>query len=397
MRKKRIFVIVTTFLLVFSSLNPTSFVQGTSSEDWKFSAFGSNTSAEKNPPPIINDDGSVTMGVSGGKIASSKEGLSFQYKKVSADENFELKTTAHADAYSPESQRSFGLMVRNGIGENGDSSKSSADYVAVGALDDAVRGFYNQGGLKKLGVFPDITPPATGEAYELSIRKSGNTFMVTSNGESETVSLPEELDGDLYVGYYVARYGTITFSDTILDIHSEELSDLQVDTDEMKTEYLIGESLDLSGINVKAVYPDGSEETLTDGDYFVTGFDSSMAGTNTLTIHYGGVEKTIELIIRDLVLSEMVIKYYPAKTEYYPGDTFDPLGLVVVGNYENGYVYEELSEGKYTLLIDGEEVNSDHVLQEAGTKSVILQANEDLRAFRIFIHFEICSICQRKE
>src|SRR5690625_8042366 len=46
--------------------------------DWSFDVFGSNTGDDKNPDPIIHDDGSVTLEASGGKISSSVDGISFR-------------------------------------------------------------------------------------------------------------------------------------------------------------------------------------------------------------------------------------------------------------------------------------------------------------------------------
>ncbi|WP_431800483.1 bacterial Ig-like domain-containing protein [Halobacillus andaensis] len=378
-RWTRRWAVTTILILLFTSLNVTAFADegpGEDSEDWEFGAFGSNTSEDSNPPPSFNEDGSVTIEASGGKIASSEEGLSYYYTKLPADSNFEIETTAYADSYSPDSQRSFGLMLRNGVGENGDSGKQASEYVAVGALDDAMRGFYSQGGLSKLDVFSDNTAPGPGETYDLSIKKSGDTFVVTSNGQSETVTLDEAFSEDLYLGLYVARNGTVTFSDTNVE-QSAEVSDLEVNAENMKTVYLIDEPLDLDGLEVQAVQEDGSRETLTEEDYIVTGFDSSEPGTNTITVSYNGIEKNIDLTITELQLTDMYINYYPAKTDYYVDDHFDPEGLEVIGEYEDGYQEEVLTSDQYTFFIDGDEIEEGAQLTEPETKSVIIQSSQN--------------------
>ncbi len=148
--------------------------------DWSFSAFGSNTSEGRNPMPAIGDDGSVRLTASGGKVASDDEGLSFYYQKLPAHANFEIKAEATVHhfngdpAISTPNQKSFGVMLRNQVGEHGDSSTQTSEYVAVGALDTVMKAFYKQGGEQVKGEpFPGQNDPAPGEVYELSIRKSG--------------------------------------------------------------------------------------------------------------------------------------------------------------------------------------------------------------------------------
>ncbi|UOQ45457.1 bacterial Ig-like domain-containing protein [Halobacillus salinarum] len=379
----RIAVVSLVLLLIFSSFSNSVFAMTSPKaaadvSDWSFSAFGSNTGTDKNPPAVVNQDGSVTIDASGGKIASSEEGLSYYFTKLSAGDNFELHATVHADHYSPDSQRAFGLMIRDQVGENGDSSKHSSNYAAVGALDDAMRGFTSTGDLNKLAPFEDSPAPATDGTYELTLRKSGDTFVMTSNGESETIELDQPFSDDIYAGLFVARNGTVTFSDVSLNVADKQVKSLQVDASQMKKEYLVDEPLDISGLEVTAVYEDNSEEKLTDDDYIVTGFDSSKPGTNTITIHYNGAEETVDLSIKELQLTGMEVKYYPAKTNYYLQDTFDPLGLVVTGNYEDGYQTNELTKEQYSIFINGEEISdSGYIFEQPGKQTVTLQSKQN--------------------
>ena len=64
-----------------------------------------------------------------------------------------------------------------------------------------------------------------------------------------------------------------------------------------KTSYFVGDSFDLTGLRVKAVYSDGSSETVTDG-FTVSGFDSSAAGTKTVTIVCMGKNITFPVTIQ---------------------------------------------------------------------------------------------------
>ncbi|WP_082234939.1 bacterial Ig-like domain-containing protein [Halobacillus massiliensis] len=374
--KDRGWAIFLTLIIVFTTVyTPLGSTTVKAQEGWKFAAYGSNTSEDKNPPPQISEDGSITMEAAGGKIANSEVGLSYYYLPLSSESNFELTTEVYVDRYSPDSQRAFGLMVSDGVGEHGDSSKADASYTAVGALDDTVRGFYSQGGLEKLDAFSETSLPATGESYELSIKKSGDTFLLTADGQSETVKMEDVFTDDLYAGLFVARDGEITFKNTEFHQYENNVEELTVNTDDMKTEYLIDESLNLDNLEVSAVLNDGSEQQLSEKDYFVSGFDSSEAGTNTVAVHYNGKSTEIDLTIRELQLTDLSIQYYPAKTKYYLYDTFDPEGLVVIGEFESGYQETELTADQYQLLIDGDEFDEEP-LDQAGTHTVTVQSNQ---------------------
>ena len=67
-----------------------------------------------------------------------------------------------------------------------------------------------------------------------------------------------------------------------------------------KTEYKIGDKLDLTGLVVIAHYSDGSYQEVT--DYEVSGFDSTAAGKKTITVRY------VEDGITELAQFELTVK-----------------------------------------------------------------------------------------
>ncbi|MFB5660202.1 bacterial Ig-like domain-containing protein [Alteribacillus sp. HJP-4] len=353
--------------------------------DWNFSAFGSNTGESSNPDPLMEDDGSVTLTAEGGKIESQSEGISYFFNELPADANFEITTTANVRSFNGgDSQASFGLMLRDAVGENGDTSTQSANYAASGALDGEMKSFYKIGddSVSKNDAFANNNVPAANEEYELSIQKSGDTYVMSSNGEQQTLTQEEMFSDEVFAGFYAARDAEVNFSDYEIEVETNEVSELEVDASNMKTDYLIDEDLDTEGLNVNAVYSDGSEEELADDDYIVTGFDSSEAGTNTITINYNGVSETIDLTISELSVTDLDIQYLPAKTSYYQGDAFDPEGLTVIADYNDGYQSSELSSEDYTISIDGEEIEEGDTFSDAGTKTVTVTAidNPDVSA-----------------
>ncbi|WP_240468565.1 bacterial Ig-like domain-containing protein [Gracilibacillus sp. YIM 98692] len=346
--------------------------------DLDFSVFGSNTGDDKNPDPTFHPDNSVTIEANGGKISSSVDGISYLHKDLPANANFELKTKATVhDFDGSDSQVSFGLMLRDEIGEHRDSSGHESTYVSVGALDKVMKGFYKQDSRQKLDAFANNSVPAADEVYDLTIKKSGDTYVVTSNGESESISAENLFTDEVYAGIFVARGATVTFSDFSIKV-AKNVNGLSVDDSNMeKSEYLIGEELDVTGLEVTAEYDDGSTKVLSPSDYIVTGFDSSEAGTNTITINYNGITATVDVEIVPLTVTELQVKYYPAKTVYYKEESFDSQGLVITADYNNGYKTAELTDDLYTISISGQELQEDgYVFENAGTKTVTVTSTE---------------------
>ena len=77
-----------------------------------------------------------------------------------------------------------------------------------------------------------------------------------------------------------------------------------------------------------------------------------------------------------LTVTGLEIKYYPAKTDYYIEDRFDPQGLVVVAEYNNGYETGELTDDLFQFEIEGNSVEESYVFDSSGTKEVVVNSTE---------------------
>jgi len=331
----------------------------------QFYSFGGNTSEEKNPEPIVESSDAYTLEASGGKVASGDEGISFLAYEVPAGVSFTLEATATVEAFnsntsvSTPNQKSFGLMLRDTVGEHRSSSTTTSNYVAVGALDTVMKGFYKSGvaggsgGTQtKLNEYSTVSAPAANEIYQLKIEKSQDSYTLSVNGESQLVSVEQLFTEQLYAGVYVARDAKVTFSNIQLHIDTAAVSELELDASAMKTTYRLQEELDLTGLVVKAVMSDDSELILAEDEYIVTGFDSSEFGSKELTIHYKGKTALLAYEVVALQVTSLDIVYEPAVTRYYVGEELQLQGLTVEANYEAGYMYRELTPELYTIVIE---------------------------------------------
>lgn len=106
-----------------------------------------------------------------------------------------------------------------------------------------------------------------------------------TDGTSETITTGFELSGfdsssvgekTITVTY---KTHTTTFKVTVYD-----LSGIRITSFPSKVYYKIGETFDPSGLTVAEVRQDGTEKEIT--DYDISGFDSSTAGSKTITVSY---------------------------------------------------------------------------------------------------------------
>src|SRR5699024_9980972 len=124
---------------------------------------------------------------------------------IPVDTNFEVITKATVHKFGANNQVSFGLMLRDEIGEHRSSAGHEANHIAVGALDQCIKGFYKDGSQSKLPVFDSVIP-SDGSEYDLSIKKSGDTYVLSINGDNyETLTLEDIFTDEIFVGVYAAR------------------------------------------------------------------------------------------------------------------------------------------------------------------------------------------------
>ena len=129
---------------------------------------------------------------------------------------------------------------------------------------------------------------------------------------------------------------------TSFDLEVKYLVAISVAKDPTKTEYYVGENIDLSGLKVEAEYSDDSKKNITSLCTYnpVDGTAITHDGTITVVASYteDGIAKTcdIPLVAYAVVLEEIKITTLPSKLKYMAGDTLDYSGIVVTAYYTNG-------------------------------------------------------------
>ncbi len=142
-----------------------------------------------------------------------------------------------------------------------------------------------------------------------------------------------------------------------------------------KTEYKVGEDLDLSGGVLTAAYPavyaTNNQETfiailnMNSSGIEVTGYDKTKVGNQTITVKYAGATTTFNVTVKK-ELSSIAITKEPNKTEYIDGESFDPTGMEVTATYSDGSTAPVTN---YTI------VGGDNLT--VGTTSITISYTED--------------------
>ncbi len=185
-----------------------------------------------------------------------------------------------------------------------------------------------------------VIPPVKTE-YWLgeSLDTTGLTLVASYSDESTQ----EITEGFTVSGFNSAVAGAQTLTVTYMGatvsfavtVKQPDLTGIEIVIPPRKTEYWIGETLDTTGLTLLASYTDGSEAEISK-DFTVTGFNSAVAGVQTLTVTYMGATASFTVTIKQPEVIGIEVLSQPAKKEYWTGEELDTAGLVLLATYSNG-------------------------------------------------------------
>ena len=134
---------------------------------------------------------------------------------------------------------------------------------------------------------------------------------------------------------------TATFKISVI----KALTGIDIDIDNVKTEYYYNDELDLSGLVVKAKYDDDSVEAVT--EYTTDPANGTVLdtlGENTIKVTYGTFTKEFKINV-ERKLTGIKVEAKGAQKIFYQGQTFQVWGLYVDAFYNDGFI---TSVGGYT-------------------------------------------------
>jgi hypothetical protein len=116
---------------------------------------------------------------------------------------------------------------------------------------------------------------------------------------------------------------------------SKEQTGIQLTTPPTKLQYVVGQTFNPAGMVVSSVYTLGNPVPINHSN-LTFDYDFTTPGNKVVTVNYGAYSVNVDVVVVEKVLSSVVVTTPPTKTIYVAGDTFDPTGMVVTANYNDG-------------------------------------------------------------
>ncbi len=113
------------------------------------------------------------------------------------------------------------------------------------------------------------------------------------------------------------------------------LTSISVYTLPYKEDYYIGDTLDISGLTIKANYSNGSSSVYNSG-FSCSPATLNTAGTQKITVTFDGKTTSFNVNVAEVEVTSIAIASYPTKLHYYEVDRLDTDGLALTVSYNNG-------------------------------------------------------------
>ena len=160
---------------------------------------------------------------------------------------------------------------------------------------------------------------------------SGVSAVVAEGETSEQYTVRLMMDSSKPDERYIEISLTVLASDTSCTATSLELQ--QPPT---KTQYLVGEQFDATGMVVIAHYTDETQKEVT-AQLTLSPAGPLALGDTQIVLAYGRLSLTVPITVRSApVLVSIAVTTPPARLNYVSGTQFDPAGMVVTGYYSDG-------------------------------------------------------------
>lgn len=201
----------------------------------------------------------------------------------------------------------------------------------------------------KITKLPNKTTYYEGEELYSDIITKGIEVVAIYSGNHKVVLNSAFYDEDNPDGYIVAepRYevgkNTVTikyggFTDTFeITILSKQIKGINVYPPE-KLNYVVGEELDLTGMDVIADYADGTFGNVY--DYSIGDYDFSTVGEKIIEVTCRGQKGYFMVYVEPKYIDEILVSLSPDRTDYYVGDEIDSSDIEVYIQYADGSLEE---------------------------------------------------------
>lgn len=186
-----------------------------------------------------------------------------------------------------------------------------------------------------------ITPPAKTsyfvgdefvlDGYEVEIEYD-NGFTKTYNKDNLTVLASTLTEAGEQTVSVQADEFVIEIPVEVIPIKASSIS---VSKLPVKTEYVTGQKIDTTGLELKVVYNNGTIKYVTDGFELVDDAVYSV-GINDVLVTYQGITTSFQVNVAEILPDTLSVSKLPDKTLYSLDEDFESKGLELTVTYNNG-------------------------------------------------------------
>jgi ABC-type cobalamin transport system permease subunit len=189
-----------------------------------------------------------------------------------------------------------------------------------------------------------VTTPPTKTTYFVGDTLDLNGMVVTAYFNNDTSAAVTGYTTSPAAGATLNTAGSIPVTVTYaskqasfnVTVTAVVVESIKVTTPPTKTVYLVGDTLDLSGMVVTATYNNGSTAP-------VTGYTASpangaalnTAGSIPVTVTFESKQDSFNVTVGNVEVVSIAVTTPPTKTTYFVGDTLNLAGMVVTAYYNN--------------------------------------------------------------
>ncbi len=326
-----------------------------------------------------NDDNSeisltldtVANGEALGKLSSSEDSYGYYVIEVPDGEDYKLSSTIDSlivsnnyPSSNPQQAGAGFIMFNEKYIKNDGTSIANSLYVgpmltsSTDTTYDLVYRTVIDGKVTKTTIAEDIG--SVGQELgpmDLSVKKSGDVAKVTIGEYTVDIDVTGICPDTQYVGYMVARDGTVEVSNNTISAGSLAISSVEIASMPEKTEYYVGQSFDATGLSFLVNYADGTSEIISDSsDYSLVGFDDNTnktfatVGEKAITASIGSATCDVNITVRAMKVTSISVDYEPVYDTFYLGGKFNFDGLQISATFEDG-TSSKLSSDEYDLYV----------------------------------------------
>ena len=186
-----------------------------------------------------------------------------------------------------------------------------------------------------------VTPPDKVEYIRgQKLNLEGARIKVTYNdGDTKLIDVTEKMCSGFDSSLLGQKIVTITYENktTTFEVNIIErvITSIKVEGI-VKTKYVEGQSLDLTGGKVIVSYNDDTSEEIDLTSDMISGYDKDHLGKQTITVTYQGKTATFEVEVIKKEATKIELVTLPDKVEYIRGQKLDPDGARIKVTYNDG-------------------------------------------------------------